>query len=364
VLRGVLMNELDWIDLPNDDYNAVLGYETQNTIELDLLIRKYNQIPKDLSSALPCRMRSLNQILDLIENWTENHLESVDKKKHLIWIFEIAYKKRSYLGRLLEIYENKLHEEEAQNTYHSDVSSLKDTSKTPIFLNNHRFFSLKMREYWGDFWFETLDPCHRRLTPFLDQWRALKKTETKTPHFFLWLETEHIPKYVPRVTYLKGEELERRRVVVKEGLFWEKSDLEWTLANFNHSSERYLFSIDVTGEIYVAEEKGGISHSSFTCGKPVLGAGLLKVSEGLLISLALESGHYMPSIEIGYQILKILEEKGATFPDKVEIVFFHDRNKYKAELIASPMPSLDQFQEVIKLAYTSKKRGCRESNAV
>ncbi len=355
---------MDWIDLPNDSYIAVLGYETQNTIALDALIVEYNLIPKDQLITLSCRIKKLEKIINLIKDWTDRCLELIDKKKHLIWISEIARKKRNYLAQLLHIYENKLHEDESQSAYHTNISDLRDASKTPVFLNNHRFFSLKMREYWGDFWFETLDPCHRRLTPFLDQWKILKETNIETQHFFLWLETQHIPKYIPRVTYLNGEELERRRIVIKEGLFWEKSDFDWTVANFNVPSKRYLFSIDLSGEIYVAEEKEGISHSSFTCGKPVIGGGLLQTNEGQLLSLALESGHYMPSLEIGHQILRIFEEKGARLPSNLEIIFFHDRNKYKTELVANPLPSLEQFKKTLESAHISKLRGCHESNAM
>ncbi|MBS0652364.1 MAG: hypothetical protein JSR39_02430 [Verrucomicrobia bacterium] len=136
------------------------------------------------------------------------------------------------------------------------------------------------------------------------------------------------------------------------------------MAHFNVPSKRYLFSIDLTGEIYAAEEGLGISHSSFTGGRPVLGAGLLQIDQGQLTSLALESGHYMPSMEIGHQILKIFEEKGALLPSNLEVVFFYDRNKYKAELAASPLPSLEQFKEILESAYALKLRGCHESNAV
>ena len=358
------MTEVDWIDLPNDNYNAVLGYETENTSALNALLDKYNQIPKDQVPTLSCRIRKLNQIIELIRDWTENRLEAIDKKKHLLWISEIATKKRNYLMHLLDIYEKGLHEEAALAALHGDVSNLSELSKTPVILNNHRFFSLKMREYWGDFWHETIDPCHRRLTPFLDQWRELKKGNPEIPHFFLWLETQHIPKYVPRVTHLNGEELERRRLVVKDGLFWSKGDSEWAVVNLNDPSKRFLFSIDLTGEIYAAEEEPGISHSSFTCGKPVLGAGLLQIQEGLLTSLALESGHYMPSVEIGYQILKHFEEKGCRFSNPLEVVFFYDRNKYRSELSANPLPSLEQFKEVLESAYIQKLRGCYETSAV
>lgn len=354
------MNEIDWVDLPNDSYIAVLGYETNNTIALDDLIKEYNVIPKDQIVTLSCRIRKLGKIVDFIKDWTVNRLESIDKKKHLIWISEIATRKRNYLAQLLKIYENNLHMEEAQNAYHTDLSLLQDASKIPVFLNDHRFFSLKMREYWGDFWTETLDPCHRRLTPFLDPWKALKKINPDIPHFFLWLETQHIPHYVPRVTYLKGEDLERRRLVVKDGLFWGKSDFGWTPANFNLPSRRFLFSINLAKEIYAAEDEIGISHSSFTCGKPVLGCGLLQINEGQLMSLALESGHYMPTMEIGHQILKIFEEKGAIFPSNLEVVFFYDRNKYKSEFAANPLPALVQFKEILESAYAHKLLGCHE----
>jgi hypothetical protein len=358
------MSDVDWIDLPDDNYIAILGYETQNTCSLDTSIREYNKIPKDQFATLSCRIKKLNEIIALVQDWTENRLEAIDKRKHLLWISEIAAKKKNYLIQLLNIYENELHLGEAQNAYHNDISSLCDLNKIPIVLNNHHFFSLKMREYWGDFWLETLDPCHRRVTPFLNQWNELKKLNPQMPHFFLWLETQHIPKYVPRVTYLKGEELEKRRLAVQDGLFWEKANSKWVLANFNIPSKRYLFSIDLTGEIYAAEDGIGISHSSFTCGKPVLGGGLLKINQGQLVTVALESGHYMPTVETGHQILKIFEEKGALLPSDLELVFFHDRNKYTIVLATNPLPTLDQFREILESTYSFKLRGCHESSTV
>lgn len=358
------MDVVDWIDLPNDNYLAILGYETQNTIALDTLIRKYNEIPKTQIVTLSERIRKLGEIVDLIRDWIDNYLELIDKKKHLMWILEIASKKRNYLIQLIQIYENQLYVDTIQNDYHTDISALKDSSKKPVFLTNHRFFSLKMREYWGDFWLETLDPCHRRLTPFFDQWIAIKKINFETPHFFLWLEIQHIPSYVPRVIYLRGDSLENKKLIIKNGLFFKKSDAGWILANFNISSKRYLFTIDLMEEIYSAEEGFGISHSSFTCGKPVIGAGLLRINQGQLTFLALESGHYMPSIETGYQILQTFEEKGALLPNNLEIVFFYDRNKYMVELTANPLPSLKKFKEILESAYAPTRKGYYASNTM
>lgn len=352
---------LDWIDLPSDNYVAILGYQTAQTIELDALIKKYSSIPKDKIETLSCRIRKLNQIIDFIHHWITNSLSQIDKKKHLNWISDIATNKRNYLSALLDIYTQNKHLESFQQSYHHDTQDLTDPSKLPIFLHNDRFFSLKMKEYWGDFWYETLDPCHRRLTPFLDQWRALKRHHPDIPHFFLWLETIDMPKYVPRVTYLKDIKLEETRLVVKDGLFWNKSNSEWSLTHFANSSKRFLFAINLQGEIFAAEETHGISHSSFTSGKPVLGAGLLQIEHGQLSSIALESGHYMPTIESGYQIIKILEEKGVRFPEVLALSFFYDRNKYSAAITHNPHLTLQDFKLILEKAYQTHTRGCHDS---
>ncbi len=357
------MNEIDWIDLPEDDYKGVLGYETENVEELNILIAKYSQIPKDQIPTISCRIKKLNKIIDFLKDWIDNRLESIDKKKHLIWISEIANKKRNYLIQLFHIYSNQLHLQASLTSTQNDISDLYDSTKTCVILNNQRFFSLKLREYWGDFWYESLDPCHRRLTPFLDQWKILLQSNPETPDFFLWLENQHLPKYIPRVKYLVDDALEMKRVIIKDGLFWEKSDSEWALANFDNCTKRYLFSISLKGDIYISEEESGISHSSFTCGKPVLGAGLVQIKEGILTSLALESGHYLPTVEIGYQILEIFEEKGALFPTDLEIIFFFDRNKYKSVINAKNLPTLEQFKNILNSSCTTNHKGCHETSA-
>lgn len=349
------MSNIDWIDIPNEDFSIVLGYETVYTETLTQLVHDYHNLPKDQIAPLSTRIEKLDTIISFIDDWTNNKLQPKDKPKHLLWISEICSKKRNYLSELLDIYKNNRHLDESQTNYHQNINALVDKSRKVVFLTNHRYFSLKMREYWGDFWYETLDPCHRRLTPFLDQWRALKNSQPFIPHFFLWLETQNIPKYVPRVKYLNNDELEKQRVVIKDGLFWEKTDGEWVLADYNEINKRYLFSINLKEEIYIAEEGLGVSHSSFTCGQPVLGAGLISINKGQCISLALESGHYMPTLEIGYQIVQIFLSKGAFFSNGLEIIFFYDRNKYKANLSSDQLISFEKFKAVLESACQQEK---------
>ena len=341
------MEEVDWFDLPNDNFVAVLGYETPNTIELSKRIKTYNSLKKSAEETLSPRITHLEEIISFVTNWADHNLSAIDKKKHLNWIIDIATKKRTYLIALSELYSKNKHLNNVQIAYHTDVSSQSDPKRKAIILTNHRFFSLKMREYWGDFWFESLDPCHRRLTPFLEQWEKVNNP----PHFFLWLEDHHIPKYVPRITYLHGEALARTRLHIQNGLICNRDKEP---IDFSDPKGRLLFSIDLDEKIYAAEEGNGISHSSFTSGRPVLGAGLFFIDKGYLRSIALESGHYMPTTEIGFQIINLFREQGVIFPEILELIFFYDRNKYTAFLTQDDLQDFSSFEIALEQTYSSK----------
>lgn len=338
----------NWIDLPDDDYVLVLGFSNKNSRKLNEIIKSYNKIKKDCLHKIKNRIAALSKIEDFLNNWIDHDLSGVEKVKHLKWIIEIAASKASYLEGLEKIYSQTLHSDTSIENYHQDVNKLNDLNFSPVFLNKECFFSLKMREYWGDFWLESLDPCHRKLSPFYKSWKLEKKQNTTTPHFFLWLENQHLPKYIPKVRYLNEKELANSKVTIHNGMLWYQG----SLANWNNSSERYLFAIDLEKQLFVAKESDGCSHSSFTHGRPVLGAGLLEAKEGQLISIALESGHYLPSVEIGYQICSILKDLGIIWPKTLEIIYFFNRNKHSTFINKSSLNSLNNFIEELKQSRT------------
>jgi len=354
--------ELDWIDLPNDDYSLVLGYRRKKTSTLNSLIESYHGIPKDEESSLEPRINSLEEIITHLTKWLSGELDPSEKPKHLRFIQEIAVKKKNYLVRLQEIYANQLYTKEAMEVYHRDTSGLSDSSKTAIVLTHVHWFSLKQKYYWGDFWNDSIDPCNRVLTPFYDQWERLKNQNDDTPHFFLWLETQHIPNYVPRVWYFNDDQRTKTNVSVENGQLCYKNKSSQPPVHHPEREERLIFAIDLDKEIYIAEERatpmGKIQHSSFTCGKPVLGAGVIAVNDGYIEMIALESGHYLPNTDIGFQILKIFREKGMEM-NEIELQYFYDRNKYIAILSQEECSSLERYnqklEETIKIT-TEKKR--------
>jgi len=347
------MSHFDWIDLPDDNYTLVLGYSSPRSEHLNKLIAEYNSLKKDAATILPSRIESLNEITQYLENWIETGLEKHDKPKHLRLLKDIAHRKLNYLVKLNHIFSHGLEKDEALTEYHTNCDQLLNKELVPITLNNQCFFSIQMREYWGNFWLETLDPCHRRLTPFYHQWQSAKRENPSLPHLFLWLETMHIPKYVPRVVYVEEHELAALELVVNEGLLFHGLEP----ASFDDPSERYLFAIDLDEKIYAGKESCGFSHSSFTQGKAVLGAGLLKIEKGVLKSVALESGHYLPTMKAGFQILRLFYEKGVNLQEKIQVIFFHDRNKYQTTIGVEDLISESMFISILE---NSQKKSCQE----
>lgn len=341
---------LDWVDLPHEPCDQVLGYDSPNVQRLKFIINKYIELPKDQEQVLSSRILVLDQVVDHVQKWIEDGLGPRDKKKHLLWLSGIAARKRNYIGELRDLYATGRYLETHQARFHADPGAASGSGRIVVCLSNHRFFSLKQREYWGDFWYEAMDPCHRRLTPFLDQWRAVRERDPGIPHFFLWLETQHIPHYVPRVTYLAGTDLEACRVRIEDGLLWTRAGEGWAPARFEDPARRYLFALDLGTELFVREEEPGISHTSLTSGKAVLGAGLLRTKAGRLNSIILESGHFMPTVEVGFQILELFKARRAALPETLELVFFHDRNKYRAELDSEDRSSLERFRRALDVA--------------
>lgn len=340
-----MQRKLDWIDLPNEDYTLVLGYKTLESAKLNELIAQYNNLPKDREEILGKRIASLTHVEEWINRWLNGRLTGVEKIKHLQWIAEIAGRKKRYLEAVKSLFEQGHFSEEALKQQLTDVSSLSDKSYVPVLLNQNRFFSLKMQEYWGDFYWEAIDPCHRKLTPFLMEWEKQGVGSKNILTFFLWLETRECPKYVPRVRYLSQCELEKARVVARQGVFVKmQTDTPLQCCEL---SEKYLFAIDLHKNLYVATESEGCSHSSFTHGRPVLGAGLLKVEDGRLSAISLESGHYLPSLETGYAILRCFMEMGLDLSKEFDLSYFFDRNKYTVKITNAALESVQTFSSTV-----------------
>lgn len=340
------MKELDWVDLPNDDYTSMLGYKSDMSVAINKLIHEYNRLEKTREENLSQRVVKLNGVVRFIEEWIKNGLTGIEKVKQLNWIKDIAIKKSNYLLELEKIFTNKLHFQDNLHKYHTEISDLYDVSKKHLILNNEHFFSLKQLEYWGNFWVESLDPCHRQSVHYYKLWLKEASKNPTIPHFLLWLEDQELPKYIPQARYFDPKTLQTRKIVIKEGLLCKESEGVFQPAHYYDHNKRPLFVINLKGELYIDFDTEMIFHTSLGLGKPVLAAGLIFINEGKITSISLESGHYIPSIEIGFQIFQILREQGYKQNEPIDFTFFYDRNKYTLKLTNDALEDELEFHKV------------------
>ncbi|GAA2075625.1 hypothetical protein [Actinomadura alba] len=117
------------------------------------------------------------------------------------------------------------------------------------------------------------------------------------------------------VVYLDDVELEKYRIVVRDGHFYTSDGrLLDTSGGGSHWSGagNAIFVMDSRGNLYASpsHEVGRFHHSSFLRGGPVSGAGELKIENGVLVSISDKSGHYLPEAEYLQQVVQSLREQG------------------------------------------------------
>ncbi len=328
----------DWIDIPRTDYKAILTTEEPEIETLNQLIEHYHSIDKSSLKYLTKRIESLVAISDFLKQMSMREKFS-DQGPTILLLNKTVQGKRKYLEKILEI-----PSDETIVSYHLDYSSLSDISFEPLVLRNNSTYSLKMKEFWGRFWIESIDPCHRRLANYYQFWLNTKPPAPDYQSFFLWLESQPIPKNVPVVDYYSDTQLEACRIEIVNG-YLRKSNTD-ELVNTD-PARRNLFVIDLSKDLYLESFKDGVWHTSLSRGKPVLGAGLLQVEQGIVKTIAFESGHYLPSLEQSFQTMEIFREKGVCFQEPLEIIYFENRNKYKIMISKSDFKKYLDFNKAI-----------------
>lgn len=338
-----------WVDLPEDPITAVLGIDNSDAHTLEQMITQYHELSKTDRNLLSKREQILKSIAIFLSTWEQERLKPEEKQKHLRWVQEIALSKAAYLSELekLRLIEKAMGLNEYLQAMHGTLLSAK-TSYQPITLTNYRYFSLKKKDYWGDFWWVTLDPCHRQLSHYLLSYSKQQGYEpTFSLDFFLWLETQYVPETWPREHYMTEEEKESYRVEIDEGLLVNSYQ---ELLSYDYPDKDYIFVIDLQNNLYITEETHTTYHSCFCRGGPVLVAGKIAISLGIIQSVSFESGHYTPSVAVGYQFFQILVAQGYRLEAPIEVSYFSDRQKYTVSVPAQEFGSFSSFDTILKAA--------------
>ncbi len=314
-----------WIDLPSDDYSFLAKLQHDKFNKLNDLVDKYHSFNKQDVTLLEQRINSLNMICKYLDAWS-NVDESRSLKKFITNILDIANNKKQYLGELKSRFDSGAFEYSKLYTYHMDTNGILKGFK-PIYLHNSKEYDSANGQYWGEYWIETVDPAHRQLTTFYNLWRKLHP-DSSLGDFFLWLEDQNLSKDVLYLNFMSDTDINNHTVIVKDGLMFFNNFMSQNIINYCDPNQEYIFNINLSGKLVLVPASKYIHHVSISRGKPVLGCGNMMVCHGKIVSIELESGHYLPTVENGMQIIKILEMKGITLDHNIKFAYYENLTKH------------------------------------
>lgn len=141
------------------------------------------------------------------------------------------------------------------------------------------------------------------------------------------------------VPYFDVETRQEFKVTIKDGAFYHSKndamrpiDTNDILDNQREREGYRLYVIDIHGNFYVDNwpdvVPDSFCHSSFLSGDTVQCAGLIKINNGKLAEISIESGHYRPQPDHLLKVLRQLRFRNEVDLSTVDVVFLHEeKNK-------------------------------------
>jgi hypothetical protein len=88
----------------------------------------------------------------------------------------------------------------------------------------------------------------------------------------------------------------------------------------------YIYIATISGEMFIVKSSDSIKHTSLSQGKPILGAGSIKVNNGLINYISSESGHYRPEAYTLQKVILLLQEKHKVNIFNIDINYYYNGN--------------------------------------
>jgi len=313
-----LQSVLSWIDLPYGSIESYITISIDGLKNANQMIVDYHKINKDQITTLALRIRKL-QLIAAELNRIQSRYNFRSDLASLKYLAATAIKKSRYLQALSDVYRHNKHSPQNLYTYHVDSANL-EGGDHPLYLVNKLLYDAKMPTFWGYYWLETLDPCHRQLTDYYLKWLSANRDVP----FFLWLETQDIPYYTPSIYYYTDAELMQLMTKIKDGLLY---DAQGNLLDLSEANKAYLFVVTLDKRLYITEGSLKIRHTSITHGKPVLGSGEIKIQKGVISYWSTESGHYQPTLKDAQQIAALFDELHLKLHQDCRVMYYSANEK-------------------------------------
>jgi hypothetical protein len=338
-----------WIDPPTISAVEKIHKFNPPTAVLNQL-REYHQLPKDKLDFIALRCASLLRLSFLCASSNGLSQTDIDAINN---ISEIAANKRRYLSELSRLHKRGILLQDSQIYDKKKISpyfnAFANKKYSPVKLNNAQFYDSNIGIHWGEFWLEAIDPAHRQLDNQKDQWLHDIDQKGKAP-FFLWLETQWIPRS-ESIKYLNEDEQNVAKLAIVEGKVCHASGRSIFGRLTTDPREEFLFIIDANENLYGRYSHRAVRHPSLTKGKAIIAPGMIQTQDGEITIIESNSGHYLPNVQIGLQLIDVLRDKGAQFSEQTPFHFFQDfkrqettvndfEKEYRPRIIVGPNASL------------------------
>lgn len=314
------ITNLSWVDFPSEKIEFYINSTRDVNYEINKLVEEYHTIKKDEFLEIDARIVKLKQINELLTRMATDPVLH-NKAGILQRLANVAISKVKYLQELQGIYKNKQYTPESLHKYHLATKNKSISKKyQQLFLVNKLMYDAKLPTFWGYYWLESIDPCHRQLTDYYMKWQASNSAKP----FFMWLETQSIPYYIPAIHYFNDEELAKNIINIKNGQLLNAQNEP---LNATEPEIAYLFAIMPDKTFYVAKGSSSVRHTSITKGKPVLASGEIKVNNGIVTYWNTESGHYQPNISHALQTAALFNDLGINLSDDCQAMYYSNDGK-------------------------------------
>lgn len=295
---------VSYLDIPNND---ILNNLPINGKMLKVL-NSYNKCPKTHIKSLSERLILLNAAMMFsTDNPVEINLSKhIGKKKNYL-----SYLKNNYDDNIFTL-DNQIYDRERISHFFMESESSYPTLK----VKNTSQYNSELNKSFGEYWLETLDPCHR---PYIETYRELWSKEIsnkKETPYFLWLEDNRIQPNVPCVQYLDNATKRAYQLDIIDGVFVKDGHPIST-------DGLATLVLDEEENIFISEDGDKIRHTSFNYGRPVIFAGEAKFQEGKLAHVANFSGHFCPTRQDLGIFMEYLDNRNCN-TSTTEISVWHD----------------------------------------
>lgn len=300
------------IDIPSFEQMVASG--CSDVWSIRKLVDGYQVVPKDDCGNLYFRVDALLAISEALKDLPQGSRSDA-------YFSRVSRKKANYLKALDRLYEDGVLLRQSGDVYNrsliedyfidNEPSAYKNGSYTPIVLHNKRHFDEKQENWWGEYWLEIIDPCHRALDNEVVRWIDVCSRGLDTPPFFLWLEGQRGIDF-KSIKVPSNKDLQETVAIVRDGKLFvldQESNMQplTTIENPEQSNEQ-LFVIRTDGRILTRAASKEFRHTSLSQGKSILGAGIIEVQNGVFRKILFSSGHYLLNMAQAFQTYEILKE--------------------------------------------------------